>query len=196
MRPGVRGGLGACALLLVASSVLASPGSPSVRSPLPFDHEAHQPALAKAELGCAVCHPVGLRREGAEDGEVALPAAPRSTCHGCHGSEIRRAARGAPTECALCHDDRAALRPVDHDLDWTFRHGAASRAAGQSCGNCHTNNACLDCHDRRGAGTVDPHGPGFRRFHGVEARLDPRSCATCHTEASCTACHTSGGSPW
>lgn len=183
------------AATLIASTTLASTATaPSVVDPLPFDHAEHGPALARAELGCTTCHPVGLAAPG--DAAVPLPPPPGSACHGCHGGEIRRASRGAPTECGLCHDVRADLRPADHDLDWTYRHGPASRAAGQACADCHTTGACLDCHDRRGAGTANPHGPGFARYHGVEARLDPRSCSTCHTEASCAACHATGGTPW
>jgi hypothetical protein len=185
--------------LILASTVLAGTSpAPSVLDPLPFDHSVHTRALDKAGLTCVSCHPVGLQlAEGAPDSTgVPLPPPPASSCHGCHGGEVKHAGRNAPPDCFLCHADRAELRPVDHGPDWTALHGRASRAAGQSCSNCHSAGACLDCHDRRGAGSANPHGPGFARFHGVEAQVDPRSCSACHAETSCVACHTSGGTPW
>jgi hypothetical protein len=188
MRP-----LPAALVLLLGSTVLAADPKPALVDPLPFDHQAHDRALSKAGLGCIDCHVVGLHDEGKA---VALPPPPLSSCHACHQREVQGAGRGAPSECALCHSDRAELRPADHDGDWTLLHGAMSRGPGQTCADCHSAGQCLDCHDRRGAASRSPHGPGFARFHGIEARVDPRSCSTCHTEASCVSCHSSGGLPW
>jgi hypothetical protein len=177
-------------LVVVASAVAAEvTDRPSLKEPLPFDHALHARTLDRAGLGCVSCHPVGLTAQ-------ALPPPPISSCHGCHLGTVRGAGKSAPSECEACHDDRAALRPANHGIDWIEHHGLASRAGAATCSDCHSASACLDCHDRRGAGSTNPHPVGFRQYHGVEARVDPRSCSTCHTEASCTSCHESGVTPW
>jgi hypothetical protein len=171
------------------------PSAPSLVEPLPFDHAEHARALERTGLGCVGCHPVGLRMDAGSEAPP-LPSPPLSACHGCHAGEVSGAGRGAPTSCLLCHDDRLALRPLDHGPDWMELHDTAARTSGSTCEDCHSAATCLDCHDRRGAGSANPHPVGFQRFHGVEARLDPRSCSTCHTEASCVTCHTTGSTPW
>ena len=185
------------ALVLAVGCASASAGDPvQLRSPLPFDHSAHAATFERTGVSCLDCHPIGARRSSPDGGSMALPEAPRSSCHGCHLGEVSKVPRSAPDTCTLCHASLDGLKPRDHGLDWISAHGDQSRSAGASCSTCHRPSECLDCHDRRGAGSENPHPAGFRSGHGVEARLDPRSCSTCHTEQTCTSCHLQGAMPW
>ena len=189
--------LGRLGLGLALAFAPAIAGDPvQLRSPLPFDHGEHAGTFERSGLSCLDCHPVGARRASGDPSPLALPSAPRSSCHGCHLGELSKAPRSAPDTCTLCHSSLDGLVPRDHSLDWIATHGDMSRSAGSTCDTCHRAAECLDCHDRRGAGSENPHGAGFRSSHGVEARLDPRSCSTCHTEATCTSCHVQGAMPW
>ena len=184
----------ALALLALAVAGMAFAAKPSVRDPLPFEHDAHARVFRATGVACVDCHPVGLTAQGASSPE--MPPPPLSSCHGCHLGEVAGAPRRAPSECATCHGDRDALRPASHDATWLLAHAASARGPAAGCEDCHTTSQCLDCHDRRGALAATPHPPGFGSFHGIEARLDPRACSTCHEASTCTTCHTQGKAPW
>ena len=187
-------------LLRQGSAGAEVPETPTLRSPLPFDHTEHAPVFAKTGVACVDCHPIGLRQKDPEQGYVAAAVGelkpPLLVCHGCHRPNFKGAPRAAPGRCTLCHANRAELKPASHDLGWLRAHGAEARARGASCKDCHETRECVECHDARGAGQRDPHPPGWRTGHGVEARLDPYSCSTCHDGQKCMSCHTTGAVPW
>ena len=185
------------ALLLLWTVALANDEAPGLKTPNPFDHADHSAAFAAAGVTCVDCHAVGLRAPKAEAPAPALPAAPWSSCHGCHQGELKKAPKNAPTACLTCHASLADLKPASHDIDWIAQHGDAARGLRADCESCHTAPSfCTSCHAQRGALSENPHPPGFSSFHGVEARLDPRACTTCHTPTTCTGCHQSGAAPW
>ena len=179
------------ALLAVGAVAWAgSAPTPSVRTPLPFEHSVHRADLQRLGLLCVDCH--------AFDGppsSVDTPPLAGTTCHACHRNDLPLASR-APSTCSLCHPVREELRPADHGRSWLVEHGPPGRSLGADCASCHENAVCVDCHERRGALSRTPHPAGFRALHGVEARLDPAGCDVCHAARTCTTCHERGATPW
>lgn len=188
----------ALVVALASWSVVGADPRATVRNPLPFEHAEHAEIFAKANITCVNCHPVGLAVR-TPDGPRA-PAerleAPRSSCHGCHLEDWRKAPRSAPSACTTCHSDLGPLIPANHGPGWIERHAGDARAFSATCSDCHEASTCFACHEQRGAMATDPHPPGFSTTHGIEARVDPRSCSSCHAAQTCESCHARGGTPW
>jgi hypothetical protein len=119
---------------LSATTIAAFPKPASHRDPGWL--AAHAPGNDAQMAQCAVCHA-------------------RESCARCHAN-----ADQLPAIKGLDHDARVAslerdvppgyFTPASHTVyTWTYGHGAAARAAPQSCASCHTRTSCAACHTGR-----------------------------------------------
>ncbi len=130
-------------------------------------------------LGCFRCH------DGAHfkvvDGVVTNQTIP-STCDTCHtfpqiGPAVASIPLGTPP---AAHSDRL----------WVFDHKNVATSVdpgGQSCGNCHAKDYCVNCH-ATGAVTVD-HDQMATNHAAVIRAQGLTACAYCHQPAFCASCH-------
>ena len=129
--------------------------------------------------GCFRCHDGGhyLVVNGKVTGTV-IP----SSCDTCHtfpqiGPAVASLPLGQP--------------PATHqDNMWVFDHKNVATSVdpgGQSCGNCHAKDYCVNCHST-GAVTVD-HNEMATNHAAVIARQGNTACAYCHQPVFCARCH-------
>ena len=175
-----------------------------------FSHELH---TTKQGFKCETCH------NGLDSVTYAtdknMPS--MTLCMTCHTD------RKISMNCETCHQNFAALVPLDH-LTGDFRkdHKKLTRLGvlDVSCATCHSENFCQDCH----AGTelrrfgamrdlmVDPsprgstkdspkqlrlqqvHDLNYRFTHGIDAKARVLDCSSCHEQQTfCVTCHEVGG---
>lgn len=128
--------------------------------------------------GCFRCH------DGAHykvvDGKVTKQVIP-STCDTCHTfpqiGTIASVPLGQPPKT---HDDTL----------WVFNHKNVATSVdpgGQSCGNCHAKDYCVNCHST-GAVTVD-HDAMATNHAAVIRTQGNTACAYCHQPVFCATCH-------
>lgn len=173
----------------------ALPPPPPVIAPpaaLRFSHAVH----ARRGVACATCH----RDDGA--GGRRLPD--KATCSGCHDGST------ATGRCDACHlaDQRgllmttlpggtlipgAQMSRIDHRGDFARAHGAAAKAAPETCETCHTPRTCTGCHGG-GVRPLEIHPADYLLTHAVPARQAPAECGQCHRlQTFCVDCHTRSG---
>lgn len=153
--------------------------------------------LAHAEAGCGDCH------QGAFGGGETPTA-----CVGCHRDDYERAARppheGLPTNCTLCHDERAfSPSNFDHEV---VGFPLLGQHATTMCTSCHgveptifegTPSECISCHEERAELASPPH--EFEDLqcgncHSTQAFkpstfIHPWELTGAHLSVSCTSCH-------
>lgn len=129
--------------------------------------------------GCFRCH------DGAHfrvvDG-VATKATIPSTCDTCHtfpqlGPAVASIPLGQPPDT---HDDSL----------WVFNHKRVATnvdPGGQTCGNCHARDYCVNCH-ATGAVTVD-HDQMTTDHAAIIRAQGNTACAYCHQPVYCASCH-------
>lgn len=151
--------------------------------------EAYSPKFAHAvhvaqDLACETCH-VDAASAGVGVA-VEIPSMP--SCMTCHEE------RGAPEECAACHEEGADLKPANHTLAWRHTHGDLARSgavtpAGMSCQTCHNDDFCQECHQGENLDRIT-HPLNFAFTHALEAQANAQTCSACHTDQQfCVECH-------
>jgi len=129
--------------------------------------------------GCFRCHDGGHYKvvNGVATKEV-IP----STCDTCHtwpqiGPKVASVPLGTP--------------PTTHtDSLWVFNHKNVATSVdpgGQSCGNCHAKDYCVNCHST-GAINVD-HDQMATNHAAVIRTAGNQACAYCHQPVFCATCH-------
>ncbi|MFV2064271.1 MAG: NapC/NirT family cytochrome c, partial [Chloroflexota bacterium] len=129
--------------------------------------------------GCFRCHDGGhfLVSEGAVT-EETIP----STCDTCHsypqlGKTVASLPMGKPPET---HEDRLFIfshKDLAVDVD----------PGGQSCGDCHARDYCVNCHST-GAAEVD-HDEMLTSHSKTIQTTGVTSCSYCHQRVYCARCH-------
>jgi hypothetical protein len=161
-----------------------------------FHHGKHTAILEEQGIACVDCHVFNLPIE-AEDESMARELSAHAmypgsaSCHFCHKPGPTHVS-AAPSECTTCHENRAPLKPQNHDLAWMKVHSSMARAQPEQCESCHRQAQCINCHQRRDTIQTVVHERNFRFFHSVEARANPMSCGSCHRQDFCTNCHEKG----
>ena len=103
------------------------------------------------------------------------------------------------SECNSCHKSEG-IAP-NHDADWIRYHRIIAEKPANNCGECHTQDYCLDCHKGGGIG-ADFRAEGSRRdfapkshrsdfisIHPIIAAKNPQTCYRCHEQKQCNQCH-------
>ncbi len=143
-----------------------------------FSHESH---LALVEEGCVLCHgALGDPKLAAQgSGEIG-----HGLCFDCHDGRTRSA------ECADCHADAGALRPLDHGPEYRHTHQFAARGSSGDCEQCHRQSEqCSECHQGENVLFLT-HDRNYRFTHPLDARKHENDCASCHEpESFCNDCH-------
>ncbi len=152
-----------------------TPGKPTSLATR-FPHAKHLDSSAT----CTPCH-LGVESVAIAD-KKNFPT--MKTCQTCHDD------RKAPSSCAVCHIDLAAIKPVTHDGQWleVGGHGYQARFPGAECSNCHQTSYCNQCH--QGNTPVKIHSPGYEFEHGLDVKQKTMDCTVCHEASSmCLRCH-------
>jgi hypothetical protein len=140
-----------------------------------FSHDKH----LGADLKCTTCH-ANLDAALSKDRAGHLPV--MADCMTCHEQ------KQAKTDCKVCHLPTDDLKPNDHKLDWTNRHGLFATGSQESCKQCHKTDDCQKCHN--GDIVFSPHPRNYVARHGQDAHLSDMNCSVCHDQTSfCNACH-------
>ncbi|NYE57358.1 NapC/NirT family cytochrome c [Carboxydothermus ferrireducens] len=142
-----------------------------------FSHELH---AGKNNIECVTCH-----------GDL-VHGTPKvlkmQDCLDCHKE------KNGPTKCESCHQDKATMKPQNHDAKWLAAHGTEAKKDLASCTTCHTGDLgqekyCNSCHN----GVQMPHPDGWAKNHKVS---DVKVCNTCHEKPveggkaqTCISCH-------
>lgn len=144
-----------------------------------FRHQRH---IEKAKVDCNTCHanldePVLANKRG-HFPEMA-------DCMECHTN------RSVAMECNTCHLPGENLKPADHNVMWSQRHGIASASANANCTMCHQSGTKLDCQScHQGDAVINPHPRNYLNSHGQDAHMSDMRCGTCHEQRSfCLDCH-------
>jgi len=154
-----------------------------------YPHQIHMQAMDEEGDSCMLCHTFSanniinekqLRRITTIANEPL-----KAICHDCHLEEVR-----APWRCNICHTDKTAIWPDDHNYDYIHQHNEDARLDEKKCRSCHVEIAfCSNCHFRRGGGQADYHPMGYQSRHGIDARFMPSQCGRCHNSFYCSDCH-------
>jgi len=101
---------------------------------------------------------------------------------------IRGKAHASGEACSTCHVGiERDVRPGNHNMAWTKRHGMFGTQPDASCTVCHSGESCAECHSVMQPAT---HNNLWRlHSHGAVAAWDRAACMVCHLEDSCTSCH-------
>jgi len=161
---------------------------------------SHAEHIERVKEDCARCH-----QKLPELARVESTVPPMSTCTSCHEHAVELTAG----QCSGCHVDlrKFPLRPVSlfsHQGNFVRQHGAAARAAGEGCAQCHDQTFCADCHARTVAIPIEMkmpeqvlsdfiHRADYVSRHAIEAHADEALCRRCHGQSYCDACHTAQG---
>ena len=128
--------------------------------------------------GCFRCHDGGHYL--VVNGKVTTQTIP-STCDTCHTfpqiGQVTSLPLGTPP---TTHNDKL----------WVFDHknvATSEDPGGQSCGNCHAKDYCVNCHST-GAVTVD-HDEMATNHAAVIRKQGNTACAYCHQPVFCATCH-------
>lgn len=127
-------------------------------------------------------------------------------CFRCHDGAHYKVVNGAvtkeviPSTCDTCHTfpqigQVASIPlgkpPATHDDKlWVFDHKNVATnvdPGGQSCGNCHAKDYCVNCHST-GAVTID-HDQMATNHAAVIRAQGNNACAYCHQPVFCASCH-------
>ena len=127
-------------------------------------------------------------------------------CFRCHDGAHFEVVNGAvinktiPSTCDTCHTFPQlgqvtslplGTPPSTHtDALWVFNHknvATSTDPGGQSCGNCHAKDYCVNCH-AVGAVTVD-HDEMATNHAAVIRAQGNAACAYCHQPVFCASCH-------
>lgn len=181
-------------ILFIGGSTLHAGNKPSVLLLPPaglFSHTHHKKALDDLGISCTDCHNFSVKNKSV--GPLAKPvpkgyiAAPLHVCHQCHFGSVHLP---RPNQCELCHTNARALRPENHFVSWSNRHGKMAQMDRDQCAQCHTQQTCDQCHLQIDRMRPSAHPASFRMYHSVEARMNPQSCVVCHQRQSfCSDCH-------
>ncbi|MBL8024962.1 MAG: hypothetical protein JNL74_01050 [Fibrobacteres bacterium] len=96
----------------------------------------------------------------------------------------------AGKSCLDCHDDKGALTPRDHKMNWSRHHGKEALIKKQECALCHAEQECSRCHGASVPGERKPHPVNYTATHGRDAKSGRDQCMTCHRGGeSCNSCH-------
>ncbi|MBF0431724.1 MAG: cytochrome c3 family protein [Fibrobacteria bacterium] len=142
----------------------------------PFSHKLH----LEREEDCLACHK-GIEKVD-EAGKEKNPEMP--VCMTCHDD------RKGPSDCNLCHDNLADLKPLSHGPAWLTKeeHGFQGRFNVHDCDECHQQMFCDDCH--QGQMNLFIHDPNYQYTHGLDVKKQQKNCTVCHqTEMFCLQCH-------
>ncbi|MFN8630558.1 MAG: NapC/NirT family cytochrome c [Chloroflexota bacterium] len=127
-------------------------------------------------------------------------------CFRCHDGGHYEVVNGAvtkkviPSTCDTCHTfpqiGKVASLPLGIPPDthkdslWVFNHKTVANAVnpnGQSCGECHAQDYCVNCH-KTGAVTID-HDQMATNHAAVIRKQGNQACAYCHQPVFCATCH-------
>ncbi len=154
-----------------------------------YPHNAHLEVMQKQGDPCLLCH--SFNRNTIIDPNhvkslTTISNEPlEAICHDCHLTK-----QTAPFRCDLCHTDKTAIWPLDHDFDYINQHAEDSRLDQNDCVQCHLDMSfCTDCHFRRDNSNYRQHQLGYKNFHGLDARMNTYSCGRCHNATYCADCH-------
>ncbi len=128
-------------------------------------------------------------------------------CFRCHDGAHFKVVNGVatketiPSTCDTCHTwpqigpavasiPLGTPPPTHSDKLWVFDHKTVATSVdpgGQSCGNCHAKDYCVNCHST-GAITID-HDTMASNHAGVIRSQGNVACAYCHQPVFCASCH-------
>lgn len=156
-----------------------------------FSHPKHSSTFKQFGVQCTDCHRFSVKPEEAGVLSEPVPSgyleSSKQVCHQCH---IAKLTLPAANQCTLCHRQTEELKPEDHKLSWTKRHGKMAQMNRDSCVQCHSPTSCDQCHSRRDTLNASVHPGNFKMFHSIQARARPQSCMECHKSSSfCISCH-------
>lgn len=156
-----------------------------------YSHKRHKGTFERMGISCQDCHSFAIKSEntGGLPKIVKKPFLnpPRMICHQCHLGKITLP---RPNQCTACHTDVATVKPKDHTLNWSTRHGRFAQKDRDACNKCHNDSRCSECHLHRDPIKALVHRAGFRLSHSIQARAKPESCVTCHRSSGfCMDCH-------
>ncbi len=155
-----------------------------------YPHKIHSQSMNEEGDSCMLCHTFAkntLVNEKQLKHLTTIANEPlKAICHDCHLEDLR-----APWRCNICHTDKTAIWPDDHNYDYIHQHNEDARSNETQCRSCHLDIAfCTNCHFRRGnSGNKDYHPLGYQSRHGIDARMNASQCGRCHNSFYCTNCH-------
>lgn len=180
----------------MAAPVAGAAPEPTLVLPLKelFSHGKHAEGFSRLNVSCTDCHDFSIRAKTpgplSDPVRAGLLHPKRSVCHDCHNGRLTLP---RPNQCLLCHAQTDALKPRDHFLSWTSRHGKMAQMDRDSCAQCHAPTGCANCHSRMDTMNPSVHKPNFRLTHSIQARAHPQTCVECHRSAPfCADCHNGG----
>src|SRR3990167_5643132 len=99
-----------------------------------FPHANHKKILTELGIQCVDCHNFFVKSEKKGPLSTVVPKsflrAPRHVCHQCHFGKVKIS---APNQCEICHTRTTFLKPKDHFVGWTKRHGRISQMDRDRC---------------------------------------------------------------
>jgi hypothetical protein len=154
-----------------------------------YPHKIHFKAMEQEGDPCLLCHSFGANRVVKPDDIKLITTISNepleAICHDCHVDKQK-----AAFKCDLCHVDKTAIWPADHDFDYINQHAEDSRLDDGQCQTCHLDMSfCTDCHFKRDTTKYNKHQPGYLNAHGLDARINTQSCGRCHNVSYCSDCH-------
>jgi hypothetical protein len=154
-----------------------------------YPHKIHFKAMEQEGDPCLLCHSFAANQIVQPDHVKSITTISNepleAICHDCHVDKQK-----APFKCDLCHIDKTAIWPTDHDYDYVNQHAEDSRLDDGECQTCHLDlSFCTDCHFRRDSTQYQQHQLGYLNAHGLDARLNTLSCGRCHNASYCSDCH-------
>lgn len=156
-----------------------------------YPHNAHMDVMEQEGDSCLLCHSYSANTVVDEQQLKPLTTianeALEQICHDCHVVDLR-----APWRCDLCHPDKTAIWPDDHNFGYVLHHSEDARRDEAECRTCHLDlQFCTDCHFRRDTSGDDYHPMGYQSRHGIDARMMGSNCGRCHNTFYCNDCHRS-----
>ena len=156
-----------------------------------YSHKKHDKPFKNLDVHCLDCHRFSIK--SVKRGPLAPPISQKflkpqkDLCHQCHLGRVSTTRRH---QCTLCHIRLDEVKPKDHFINWSKRHGRMSQFNRDSCLQCHKRNECATCHLQRDQMKPNVHPGNFRFTHSIKARFSPQTCITCHqTSSFCRKCH-------
>lgn len=154
-----------------------------------YPHKIHFKAMEQEGDPCLLCHPFAANKVVQPDHIKSITTISNepleAICHDCHVDKHK-----APFKCDLCHSDKTAIWPTDHDFDYVNQHAEDSRLDDGQCQSCHLDlSFCTDCHFTREATQYQQHQLGYLSAHGLDARINTLTCGRCHNASYCSDCH-------
>jgi hypothetical protein len=178
---------------LCFSEVKDTQKKPKLQKPIRtlYSHKKHDKPFKNLNVKCLDCHRFSIKT--VKRGPLAPPIKQEflkpetDICHQCHLGRVSTPRRH---QCTLCHIKLDSVKPKDHFISWSKRHGKISQFNRDSCTQCHKRSECSTCHIQRDQMKPTVHPGNFRFTHSIKARFNPKSCITCHQTAGfCRKCH-------